>query len=426
MQPAHNAVRRPAQDAVRRKRWLDGALLRSAITVLMLVPVCVLFTQLWRGTSADIAFAEHEREGVAYLGALNELTVALVDAQSAAVAGQPVNDEALLRALDAVTEVDQRIGASLRAQQRWATLRSTVESLSDRQFSRPAEAFDAYRQATDLLLAQYDRVRESSNLIRDPEGDAYHLQDGAAEELPEAIVATGRFADLAVLLPTRPAQDRPLALVELISAASDVLSPANDLADNVQAAVESTDSRTMSSNLLTQVDRFRRSMDALAAAAAAVNTADVVSGGGADTPGGGAALPDLDPLIGLRGDAQVAAAELAGTMLAELDGLIADRISALQRGQWASVGALVVAFALAVAPMVMAYLGQPASAAGQPGTGAAGHAGTGHPPGPAESRPDTADQPTRWPELDPTAHGGSPAGTADPGTGRWGPTVAAR
>ena len=388
----------------------------------MLVPICVLFTQLWRGTSADIAFAEREREGVAYLGALNELTVALVDAQSAAVAGQPVNDEALLRALDAVTEVDQRIGASLRAQQRWATLRSAVESLSGRQFSRPTEAFDAYRQATDLLLAQYDRIRESSNLTRDPEGDAYHLQDGAAEELPEAIVATGRFADLAVLLPTRPAQDRPLALVELISAVGDVLSPAGDLADNVQAAVESTDSRTMSSNLLTQVDRFRRSMDTIAAAAAALKPADVVSGDGSAVPGGGAALPDLDPLVGLRVDAQVAAAELTGTMLAELDNLITDRISTLQRSQWVSVGALVVAFALAVAPMVIAYLVQP----GRPGAGSGGHVGVGQPLEPVEPGPDTADQPTRWPKLDPTAHGGAPAGTADPGTGRWGPTVAAR
>ncbi|WFE27020.1 hypothetical protein O7623_27815 [Solwaraspora sp. WMMD791] len=421
----------PAHEAVRRRRRLDGPLLRSAVTVLVLVPVCVLFVQLWRGTSADVAFAQREREGVAYLAALNELTVALVDAQSAAVARQPVNAEALTRALAAVAEVDQRIGASLRAQQRWTSLRAAVEALPDRRFDEPTAAFDAYRETTDLLLAHYDRIRESSNLVRDPEGDAYHLSDGAAEELPEALIATGRFADLAVLLPTRPAQERPLALVELIGATSDILSPADDLASNVQAAVESTDSRTMSSNLLTQVDRFQRSMDAIAAAAAVLNTAaaeltraaqsddDSSDGTGTSTGGdgdgdgdsgdddresGAAAVPDLGQLVALRGEAQASAAELAGTMLVELDGLLADRISGSQRDQWLSVGVLILAVGLVSVPVLITY----GTAAG-PRTPPAGTGPTDGPP----------------------ATGGrtGPADDADRVTSdsrQWEPTVAAR
>jgi hypothetical protein len=422
----------PTKDAVRRARRPDRPLLRSAISILVLLPVCVLFVQLWRGTAADIAFAEREREGVSYLAALNELTVALVDAQSAAVAGQPVNGEAVNRALGAVAEVDERIGASLRAQQRWTTLRAAVEALPDRRFDEPAEAFAAYSEVTDLLLAQYDRIRESSNLVRDPEGDAYHLQDGAAEELPEAIVATGRFADLAVLLPSRPTQERPLALVELIGSISDVLSPADDLASNVQAAVESTDSRTMSSALLTQVDRFRRSMDTIAAAAAVLNTAaGELAGSGSDNDGAGGrqpggAAPDLSQLVQLRAEAQSAAAELAGTMLDELDGLIADRIDGLRQTQWAAVGALVLAVALACAPAVIAYLGQP----GVPGSVSAGRApsdgdgGSGSGGQPTRTQPGSLDQPSRWPELE-SVPGGT-AGRATPDAGRWGPTVAAR
>lgn len=422
----------PTNDAVRRRRRLDGPLLRSAITVLVLVPVCVLFVQLWRGTAADIAFAEREREGVSYLAALNELTVAMVDAQSAAVARQPVNDEALDRALAAVAEVDERIGASLRAQQRWAALRAAIEALADRRFDDPDEAFTAYREATDLLLAQYDRVREGSNLVRDPEGDAYHLQDGAAEELPEAIVATARFADLAVLLPTRPAQERPLALVELIGSTTDVLSPADDLASNVQAAVESTDSRTMSSNLLTQVDRFRRSMDAIAAAGAVLNAAasELTSGQSdddseaGDRQSGGSSTPDLSQLVQLRGEAQASAAELAGTMLDELDNLIADRLDGLRRTQWTAVGALVLAIGLACTPPVLTHLGQP----GPAGTGSANRRPTGgggrHSDREADQRAGVLDQPSRWPELDPPPPGGG--GRAAPDAGRWGPTVAAR
>ncbi|WP_326555261.1 hypothetical protein [Micromonospora sp. NBC_01813] len=399
----------------------------------MLVPVCVLFVQLWRGTATDIAFAEREREGVSYLAALNELTVALVDAQSAAVARQPVNDEAVGRALAAVAEVDERIGASLRAQQRWTALRAAIEALADRRFDDPDEAFTAYRETTDLLLAQYDRIREGSNLVRDPEGDAYHLQDGAAEELPEAIVATGRFADLAVLLPTRPAQERPLALVELIGSITDVLSPADDLASNVQAAVESTESRTMSSNLLTQVDRFRRGMDAIAAAGAVLNTAaSELTGGQSDDDSeaggrqsGSSATPDLSQLVQLRGEAQASAAELAGTMLDELDNLIADRLDGLRRTQWTAVGALVLAIGLACAPPVLTHLGQ----SGPTGTGSTNRrpttgGGGRHQDREADQRAGAMDQPSRWPELDPIPPGSG--GRAAPDAGRWGPTVAAR
>ncbi|MFY1633805.1 hypothetical protein ACN27F_11090 [Solwaraspora sp. WMMB335] len=390
-------------------------MLRSVIAALVILPVCVLFVQLWRGTSTDIAFAEREREGVAYLDALNELTVAVVDAQSAAVAGQPVNDEALARALDSVAQVDERHGASLRAQERWNTLRAAVEALPDRQFPDRTAAYVAYGEVTELLLAQYARVRESSNLIRDPEGDAYHLQDGAAEELPEAIVATARFADLAVLLPARPTAERGLALVELIAAMNDVLSPADDLASNVQAAVESTDSRTMSSNLLAQVDRFRRSMDGIAAAAATLNAG---SGANAGDSGNGSGAPQVSQLVQLRGEAQAAAAELAATMLTELDGLIADRLAELRRGQWLSVGALVVAIALAFAPIVTTYV----RGAGHPaGSGPS----TADRPGGSERR--GPDQPPRWPELETVPR--DPAGTDGTdgtGTGRRGQTVAAR
>jgi len=393
----------------------DRPLLRSLVAIAVLIPVSVLFIQLWRVTSDEIAFAGNERLGIEYLAALNQVTVTLVDAQSAAVAGQDVDQEALARAVDGVSDVDRRVGDDLRSGERWAALRATIDALP-RSETAPAETFAAYSEATDLLLALYSKIRESSNLIRDPEGDTYHLQDGAAEELPEAIVATGRFADLVVLLPTRPAEQRGTALIELLAALSDVLSPADDLANNVQTAVESTDSRTMSSNVLNQLDRFQRDMDTIAAAATVLSSLDA-----ADL--GGDAAKNLDQLVQLRTAAQSSAAELATTVITQLDTLISERVDGLEQRRQLGVSALILAILLAVTPAVLSYLargGGPAPRTGPDGAGPGSGSGSPSPhQGPVRGTPAA-----QWPKLE-TVHrdGSEPVG---PGAGRRGPTVATR
>jgi hypothetical protein len=314
-------------------------LLRSLLALAVLVPVGVLFGQLWQEQSDRLSFAAKERDGIEYLTTLSQVTTALTDAQSDAVAGGEVDQTALARAVDAASAVDARLGDDLRTHDRWSGLRAKIEALPTAASADKEDLYTAYGEATDLLLALYGKVRENSQLIRDPEGDTYFLQDGAAEELPESVVSAGRFADLVVLAASRPSDERAQAVAELTAARQGVLDPASDLADGLQSAVDSTDSRTMGGNLLSRLDRFRRGMDVLANSAGSLT--------------GRANLPRADQLTAARAEVQAAATELSNAILAELDALIEDRISGLTTDRWLAVGTLAAIVLLAAAPMAI-------------------------------------------------------------------------
>ncbi|MER6596578.1 hypothetical protein ABT214_32950, partial [Micromonospora purpureochromogenes] len=86
----------PAQRVRRRP---SGRVLPLLLVVAMLAPVAFLFAQHHRLTGDDRDLAVRERLGVEYLRALGPVTEALVDAQSAAVAGRPAGRDALDRAV---------------------------------------------------------------------------------------------------------------------------------------------------------------------------------------------------------------------------------------------------------------------------------------------------------------------------------------
>ncbi|MDQ7907216.1 hypothetical protein RB614_22130 [Phytohabitans sp. ZYX-F-186] len=314
--------------------------MRPLLAFALLIPVGVLFGQAWQGQSDRLSFAAKERHGIEYLTTLGQVTTAVTDAQSAAVAGRPADRAAVTRAVDAATEVDDRLGEELRTSERWSGLRVKIEALSSVPGGDRARIYDAYGEVTDLLLALYGKVRENSQLIRDPEADTYFLQDGAAEELPESVVAAGRFADLVVIAAGRPAAERTAAIADLVSARGAVLDPAADLADGLQSAVDSTESRTLGGNLLSRLDRFRRSMDGLASSAGTLD--------------GRSPLPTADRLNPARIEVQAAASELSNSILAELDVLIADRRSSIRTERAVSLVAFAVAVLGCAVPSVLA------------------------------------------------------------------------
>lgn len=318
------------------------SLLRPLLVFALLVPAGVLFGQAWQGQSDRLAFAARERHGIEYLTTLGQVTTALTDAQSAAVAGRQVDRAAITRAVDAASAVDDRLGEELRTSERWSGLRVKIEALSSVPADDKARVYAAYGEVTDLLLALYGKVRENSQLIRDPEADTYFLQDGAAEELPESVVAAGRFADLVVLAGARPEAERTAAIAELNAARSGVLDPAVDLAEGLQSAVDSTQSRTLGANLLSRLDRFRRSMDGLASSAGTLD--------------GRSPLPTADRLNPARIEVQAAASELSAAILAELDVLIADRQAGVRTERAVSLAALVVAVLGCALPTVLALV----------------------------------------------------------------------
>ncbi|MET7372992.1 hypothetical protein [Micromonospora arida] len=389
----------PAPRARRRPSTL-GRLLPLLLIGALLAPLGLLVTSNWRQVTDDRDLAARERLGVQYLTALAAVTDALVEAQSNAVNGRPVAREALNEAVEKAAEVDARIGGELLSQERWAGVRAKLEALRGRSAADSEAAYTAYGEVSDLLLALHRKVRESSGLVRDPEADSFFLQDSAGQELPEAVVAAGRLADLATLVSRRPAAEQPRGLLELTGQRVSALAPAADLVDNLRSAVDGSESTDLGANVLTPLDTYQRSVEALSAYSLPGKETGVVNPGQLSA----AAL-----------NSHRSARQLQPVILTELDAVLAERIDRLNGDRWLTAGAGVVAV------LLLGWLAALLVAAARRAQRRAALAAT-H----AES-PDTPPHRDPWqpPADEPRAL--QPVGAArDPETAQWGAFDAAR
>ncbi|MFG2048625.1 hypothetical protein ACGFIW_14495 [Micromonospora sp. NPDC048935] len=389
----------PAPRARRRPSTL-GRLLPLLLIGALLAPVGLLGTSAWRQTTADRDLAVRERLGVRYLTALGSVTDALVEAQSAAVNNRQVSGDALNRAVEEAAAVDARIGAELLSQERWAGVRAKLEALRGRSPADPESAYTAYGEVSDLLLALHRKVRESSGLVRDPVADSYFLQDSAGQELPEAVVATGRLADLGTLVARRPAAEQPRGLLELTGLRVAALAPAGDAVDNLRSAVDGSESTDLGANVLTPLDTYQRSVEALAAYS---------------TPTRGTSLVDPGQLSAAGLNTHRAARQLQPVILAELDALLVARIDELDRDRWLTTAA--TALAVLLLSWLAALLFTARGRARRRATMAATHTETADTPPPADA----------WQPVPGDPRGRQPAGPArDPQPAQWGAFDAAR
>ncbi|MDG4835460.1 hypothetical protein O7631_02880 [Micromonospora sp. WMMD967] len=389
----------PAPRARRRPSTM-GRLLPLLLIGALLAPVGLLVTFAWQQTSDDRTLAARERLGVEYLTALAGVTDALVEAQSATVNGRPVAREALDRAVEKAAEVDARIGVELLSQERWAGVRAKLEALRGRSAADPESAYTAYGEVSDLLLALHRKVRESSGLVRDPVADSFFLQDSAGQELPEAVVAAGRLADLSALISRRPAAEQARGLMELSGLRVAALAPAGDLVDNLRSAVDGSESTDLGANVLTPLDTYQRSVEALAAYS---------------TPAKGTGVVDQTQLAAAALNTHRSARQLQPVILAELDALLVERIDELDRDRWSTVAAGVVAVLLL--GWLAALLVNAAARARRRAALAAGHTDS----------PDTPMRDDPWQPAVSEPRGLQPAGVVrEPETAQWGAFDAAR
>ncbi|MEU4470892.1 hypothetical protein [Micromonospora sp. NPDC023888] len=389
----------PAPRARRRPSTL-GRLLPLLLIGALLAPVGLLVTSAWRQTTDDRDLAVRERLGVQYLTALGSVTDALVEAQSAAVSNRPVSGDALNRAVEEAAAVDARIGAELLSQERWAGVRAKLEALRGRSPADPESAYTAYGEVSDLLLALHRKVRESSGLVRDPVSDSFFLQDSAGQELPEAVVAAGRLADLGTLVARRPAAEQPRGLMELTGLRVAALAPAGDLVDNLRSAVDGSESTDLGANVLTPLDTYQRSVEALAAYS---------------TPAKGTSVVDPGQLSAAGLNTHRAARQLQPVILAELDALLVERIDEFDRDRWliSAAGVLAALLLSWLAALLLAARGRARRRAAM----AATHAESADAPSPADS----------WQPVPSDPRGLQPAGAArDPEPAQWGAFDAAR
>ncbi|MGC4811432.1 hypothetical protein ACLQ29_13000 [Micromonospora sp. DT228] len=389
----------PAPRARRRPSTL-GRLLPLLLIGALLAPVGLLVTSAWRQTTDDRNLAVRERLGVQYLTALGSVTDALVEAQSAAISNRQVSGDPLNRAVEEAAAVDARIGDELLSQERWAGVRAKLEALRGRSPADPEAAYTAYSEVSDLLLALHRKVRESSGLVRDPVADSFFLQDSAGQELPEAVVAAGRLADLGTLVARRPAAEQPRGLMELTGMRVAALAPAGDLVDNLRSAVDGSESTDLGANVLTPLDTYQRSVEALAAYS---------------TPAKDTSVVDPGQLSAAGLNTHRAARQLQPVILAELDALLVERIDEFDRDRWLIGGA--GAFALLLLGWLAALLLAARGRARRRATMAANHAESADAPSPTDS----------WQPVPSDPRALQPAGVArDSEPAQWGAFDAAR
>ncbi|MFG1605938.1 hypothetical protein [Actinoplanes sp. NPDC049265] len=317
--------------------------LAAVLTILILAPAGMLFFRVWQQNADERDGTEREQQGVEYLGGLAPLISALTETQSSALQGVSAAPASLTSAVGKMAAIDQRIGADLGTRERWTGLRDRINQLGS-VTGDPLQIYQANVEVTNLTLALYKSVADSSTLSRDPDNDLSHLQQAFARDLPNTTVMVSRMGDLALMLQKltgsdqRTTQARATLLPQFGASVLSVNDSVAALTDNLQAAVDDTESTTLSGSLVTTVDAFRRGVEAFIRGA---------------SPGGSSA-PNAAAMATAQSQLQTSLASLSGVLVREMRGLLDSRIDRLdgRRIEAIIMGALAVLLALAVVLLV--------------------------------------------------------------------------
>ncbi len=330
--------------------------LAALLTVLILVPTGYLFFRVWQHNDDDRSNTKLEKQGVEYLASLSPLLSALAESESAALAGNTAAPASLTTATARVAAADQRLGDALNTHSRWTSLRDRITKLPD---SAPQAAFSAHVEAADLALALYNTVRSNSTLIRDPDNDLSHLQQAVAVDLPTSAVQANRMGDLAPQLATAQAAVASSATqsktvqaaaqlgyqlvgAQFAGALTTVQTSVGALTDDLQAAVDDTNSETLSGNLVNSLDAFRRGIETMSGAASPLTGKP----------------PNTAALATAQTQLQSSLANLDGVLTREMTGLLDKRLDTLDNQRLEAVGAAALVVLLMLLALIVRATGR--------------------------------------------------------------------
>ncbi|WP_433827647.1 hypothetical protein ACQP2E_37400 [Actinoplanes sp. CA-015351] len=307
------------------------ARLRSALavvlTVLVLLPAAALFLRVLDDNTEHRDRLTLEQQGVEYLTALSPLVSALAESQSSALQGVSAEPASLTAAVARVQGVDERIGDALGTTDRWANLKDKIGKMPG-VTGDSATIYEAHVEVSDLTLALYDTVRENSTLNRDEESDIWFLQEAAGVNMPEAVTAVSRMGDTANMVAAAKSKTKAALNVQFGYQALTVQEAGDKLTDNLQAAVEKTESPTLAGNLVSNLNSFKRGIE------------DANRGANF----GGA--PNVSAMVTAQSTLQTALNALSGVVLKEMATLLDDRVDSLNYRRAEAWVLLAVAIAL--------------------------------------------------------------------------------
>ncbi|WP_250032124.1 hypothetical protein [Paractinoplanes maris] len=241
--------------------------------------------------------------------ALTPLVSALAESQSTGIQGVSEPPESLAAAVTRVSAVDAKLGDDLRTKPRWADLKDKISKLP--KVTGPVNILNAHVEASDLTLALYAAVRRNAQLNRDPDGDISNLQQAVAVDMPSTVTGVNRMGDYANLLQGLPAASRAQVQAQFAYEVLSVQDSVKQLTENLQAAVDNTESDTLSGSLVSALDSFRRGVEAMNRGA---------------NPGG---TPNAATMSTAQSTLQLALSNLSGITLREMDRLLDNRLDSI-------------------------------------------------------------------------------------------------
>lgn len=314
------------------RRWQP----RTALELIIMVVIAALFavstTQIWSTTADDVAVAESERDGVAFLRQVTALVSELAEAQSTAVRGGTVQTSAIRSAIGRVDVANRRLGTELDARQRWTDARRAINDVLAASPAGPS-AYDQYSEATALLLQLNRHVADASRLVLDPEIGSFYLMDTAVVRLPDVIVDSGRAADLAVLAPAVGSGEDP-SRTRISVARFSVATSTEAIGVGLSKAFDASESQTLGTNITGQLDAFRTAVDEFVPSGTRLRSLEMMDSGA---------------LTRTAATVRQTARPLAEAVFNELESLLKTRVGQLALHRMFSVSVVVLSLLLVFA-----------------------------------------------------------------------------
>ncbi len=315
---------------------LDSYKIDRKLTLLSLVfviPAAFLAWLLIAQSNKDIDFAAKEELGSQYIAALRGLEIEL----AGGFAADKLDAKAFGAGLEQLATVHRRVGSDVGAEEVYGPILATVKKLKEAGQAGPTERRDSYKEAVSAVRAAIARVGDASNLILDPDLDSYYAMDLVVIKLPELADSSAQVLETA--------QEAAGGAGELAKAAEFLKRRAGFQAamDGTAASLDAGYRGNADGSMKSALDK---PFAGLKAAVDAYGTAlDALS----PMAGAAAVKPDAKMLVDLQGKVVAATDAMWLASLAELDRLLAQRISGF-KGKLAlnlAAAALVLMAALA-------------------------------------------------------------------------------
>jgi methyl-accepting chemotaxis protein len=195
----------PAAGLIGRLRYSQKFLLIGLVLIAPLIYVVVSYLGV---QSRDTSFAVKERVGVVYLRPATQLLDRVVRARAVAVrVAARKTDRAAFAA--ARTDINQAIarldaahdaGATLGLTRQWAALKARIQTVAAAPITTPAKALADYDGLATGVEALIAADGNNSNMILDPDNDAYYVMDAVLNRVTLLLDTSGQAGDLQIVI----------------------------------------------------------------------------------------------------------------------------------------------------------------------------------------------------------------------------------